>query len=213
MQINSKFVYFGKYPQSICLDNETNKETITVNETKYFVEEIKWRVLKKCENKALLFSEYILDTKIFNETTNEYENSYIRKWLNNEFLNNAFTQNEQEKILTTFIESKEQTDNPLFSSDIELNRNPTNDKIFLLSIKDITNDDYGFPEHQGETSTRIKKATAYAKTLGFEGWYYLRTPSSIYPYSISVVSSEGDVYWDDVCHNGCGIAMAMWIKL
>ncbi len=213
MQISSKFVYFGKYPQNICLENNTSKQTIIEEGQMYFVEDIKWRVLTKCKDKALLFSEYILDTKIFNADTNEYENSYIRKWLNNEFYNKAFTQIEQETILTTQIENKEMTNNPLFSNDNDLNRNPTNDKIFLLSINDITNEDYGFPEHQGETAARIKKATAYAKALGFEGWYYLRTPSSIYPYSVSVISEEGDIYWDDVSHKGCGIAMAMWIKL
>lgn len=213
MKVESKFIYFGRYPQSRCVEVNPSNKTISIGEEMFLLEPIKWRVLKKCENKALLFSEYILDTQIFNKDTNEYEISNIRNWLNNDFLDIAFTKEEQEEILRTHQENKENRDNPLFSSDIDLNRNPTNDKIFLLSIEDITNEDYGFPSHQGETATRIKKPTKYAETQGAENWYYLRTPSSIYPYSVAVITEEGDIFWDNVSHNGCGIAMAMWVKL
>lgn len=213
MKENGKFIYFGKYPQSLSYGENNANETVIVNGQKYLLEEIKWRVLKKYEDKVLLFSEYVLDSKVFSKDTNEYDNSFIRNWLNNDFINKAFTETEKEMILTTYIENKSSEDNPLFSSDIDLDYFPTNDKIFLLSIDDITNEEYGFPTHQGETSTRIKKATDYAVAKGYEDWYYLRTPSSVYPYKVSVVAEEGDIYWDDVSHNGCGVAMAMWIKL
>lgn len=36
MQINSKFVYFGKYPQSICLDNEKKQRNNNSKRNKVF---------------------------------------------------------------------------------------------------------------------------------------------------------------------------------
>lgn len=101
---------------------------------------IKWRVLSVNNDKALILSDQILDCQRyfdgFENTT--WEDSIIREWLNHEFLNNAFSEAEQKAVIETKIENK---DNQF---DKTVGGNATNDKIFLLSLEEISNPDYGF---------------------------------------------------------------------
>ena len=54
---------------------------------------LEWIVLDKNEDKALLLSKNVIDCKCFEDTKTEttYNNSSIRKWLNEEFYNEAFS--------------------------------------------------------------------------------------------------------------------------
>ena len=114
-------VTFGSYPQSDA--SGVNKEPI------------EWLVLDRQGNKALLLSKYILAFKNYH---NEYvditwENCSLRKWLNNDFMNQAFNANNQNQILTSNIINR---------NNIELSTyggNNTSDKIFILSLEDILN--------------------------------------------------------------------------
>lgn len=92
-------VLFGNYPQ----DDGT-------------VKPIEWQVLKQEGNKALLISKFGLEECRFDEKTNVWADSEIRHWLNNEFLNSAFTEGEKVAILETELQDEE-----------------TTDKVFLLS--------------------------------------------------------------------------------
>ena len=60
----------------------------------YKGEPIKWRVLKQDEETLLLITDRIIDAIPYNinekvETT--WEKSSLRKWLNNDFFNSAFS--------------------------------------------------------------------------------------------------------------------------
>ncbi len=63
---------------------------------------IEWIVLERHENKALLISKYALAYKKFNETNVScwWTTCTLRKWLNEDFLNSAFSASEKERILT-----------------------------------------------------------------------------------------------------------------
>ena len=82
------YVKFGSYPQS----------------AKGIVRPIEWLVLSKEENKMLLISRYGLEAryfikaKCFDSNSNDWKNSEIRKWLNGEFYNKAFDENEKTNI-------------------------------------------------------------------------------------------------------------------
>lgn len=89
-------VLFGSYPQTDI--NGINKDPI------------EWFVLEKRNDKILLFSKYCLDVSFLEEDT-FYENSSVRKFLNNDFFDKAFEFNEKNLIL--------ESDN-------------WNDKLFLL---------------------------------------------------------------------------------
>ncbi len=66
-------------------------------------EPIKWRVLETNGNKALLISEDILDCVPYNNELVPvgWKGCSLRKWLNNNFFKEAFSQAEQLKIAET----------------------------------------------------------------------------------------------------------------
>lgn len=104
-------VYFGRYEQ----DGNYNNG----------FEPISWYVIEKEAGKYLLLSQYCLDNRSFNGDIDkdaddefefyEWEGSAIRKWLNNEFLDNAFSAEEKQKIK-------------------EYNHDNIKDTVFLLDI-------------------------------------------------------------------------------
>ena len=83
------------------------------------VQPIEWEVLKQEGNKALLISKNDLTQRRFDEDSNAWADSEIRHWLNNEFLNAAFTEADKTAILET-----------------ELPDVGTTDKVFLLSSEE-----------------------------------------------------------------------------
>ena len=79
-------VEFGNYEQ----DNNTSNGK----------EVIEWIVLEKKENKILVLSKHGLDAKQYHSrgANITWEQSEIRRWLNEEFTNNAFSSSEQSKL-------------------------------------------------------------------------------------------------------------------
>ena len=110
-------VEFGSYQQ----DNSGN------------IEPIKWIVLEKDDNKALLLSKYSLVNKqyyqSFSDTT--WENCTLRMWLNDRFYTEAFNSEEQNKILSLRLENK---DNAQYYSK---GGKSTVDKVFVLSEEEV----------------------------------------------------------------------------
>ena len=170
----------------------------------YKVEPIKWRVLTTNYNgtgKKLLLSENALVKCVYNdnEATNIYQYSNIRAYLNglNEyekgFLQTAFTLKEQDAIAKTVIIDDERSTNPddnptLF--DNGNNPNVTNmafeDKIFLLSVQEVTKKEFGFDS--ADKADELKKVLAtdfgiqsskykYPDTNKYCTWW-LRSPAS-----------------------------------
>lgn len=112
-------VYFGSYEQD---NDEFNGE-----------ERIEWIVLDVQDGKALLISRYALDCRPYNEerTSVTWETCTLRKWLNDEFLNTAFSSAEQALIPTVTVSADK---NPNYDT------NPgkaTQDKVFLLSVLEV----------------------------------------------------------------------------
>lgn len=94
---------------------------------------IDWIILDiDADNNALLISDYALDNVSYFKQLEDvtWETSSIRQWLNNDFLNMAFTLEEASKILATNVENK---DNQQFKIK---GGNNTRDKVFLLSIEE-----------------------------------------------------------------------------
>ena len=148
-------LWFGSYPQSkitkkdgdiyTTLKNTDNWDkngdaiidNIKYHKTKkgYFkYKPIKWIVLQAENKEAFLLSDVILDKQAYN-TDFEYitwEESSLRAWLNEKFINRAFSDEEKGKINITEIVNQ---DNPKYGS--EGGRN-TSDKIFLLSLSEVS---------------------------------------------------------------------------
>lgn len=172
-------------------------------------ESIKWRVLTSDDSSLLLLSEKILDAHYYNETNskvgdywaNNYKESSIRSWLNDEFYNSAFM-NSKSRIKTTHV------DNSAASTDLENNVfacEDTDDNVFLLSYQDLKNEEYGYNE-QYEYKNKLKrkaKATDYAIAQGlylppnskdYCGYYWTRSPqvsNDAYGYASWVINDGG----------------------
>lgn len=80
-------IKFGKYEQDNNVENGK--------------EDIEWIVVTVDDNSALLLSKYILDDIEYHNDMGitTWEDSYIRKWLNSDFYNDAFDEDEKKLVL------------------------------------------------------------------------------------------------------------------
>lgn len=151
-----------------------------INNVYYFkYEPLKWRVLDT--NTGLIVCDNAIDSQAYNNYTllsgwdyygdsaktyfaNNWEHSSLRAWLNNDFLNTAFTSSQQSKIQKLTRENKSS-----YSSIYD--SNPTSDKITLLSYEDALNTNYGFSSLSSPDAERQRKSTDYARCQGCCGNY------------------------------------------
>lgn len=156
-------IYFGSYYQT----NENYKEPI------------KWRVLSVEGDDAFIISDKSLDCKSFADTEKgtSWEKSTIRKWLNIDFYNTAFDNEEQTCIKETDVINNDYY--TFYQGDVYgMMRWGTNegyytkDKVYLLSIEEARNYKYGFSS--GEmTESNESNPTDYAKNVSDKygkGW-------------------------------------------
>jgi len=133
-------ITFGSYEQDNDLDNGQ--------------EPLEWIVLDVQDGKAMLLTKYCIDTVIFypKRVSMYWGKSDLRAWMNGDFLQEAFTAEEQECILTTTVKN----DNP---HGVKGAGEDTLDKIYLLSKSEVLN---FFPE----MADRVAYPTEYAKSKG-----------------------------------------------
>lgn len=144
------YVTFGTYPQTA----EGNDNT-----------PIEWLVLDRDGDKAFLLSRYCLDLQQYNTDDNErnpWEYCDLRTWLNNDFINRAFTSEEQAAILLTDVKNNMYLD--LWWDVSESGRNDTEDKVFLLSYAEV-NEYLGVDWEWSESSESPKACAASTEYL------------------------------------------------
>ena len=191
MQVGGK-VPFGQYPQG------ANGE----------VQPLVWRVLAVENGRALLITDKLIDYVKYNEslTNVTWETCTLRSWMNNDFLNAAFSSSEQAKIATV---TNQNPDNPEYGTK---GGKPTQDKIFALSI-DETN------QYFTSDSDRKAYTTDYAHEKGYDyddrsDYWWLRSPGR-YGSLAALVVSNGIIYqfgFDVSRNNGC-VRPAFWLNL
>ncbi len=165
-------IYFGNYWQE-----DTNGDgKADKNDDK---QPIMWRILSQNGNDAFIVADKVLDAQQYNteKVDTTWETSYMRSWMNDVFLNNAFSKSEQDAIITTKVKTK---------NTYHYNTpggNDTLDKVFLLSVDDIRNTKYGFCSSDYEEHSYIdeknqvydyairKIGTPFARAYGFETEY------------------------------------------
>ena len=189
-------------------------------------EPITWRVLTKQDGKALIMSDLIIDGQNFYLNSydrtgdgtiyaNNYKESDIRVWLNDNFYNTAFNELCKEYVVQTEIDNSASTTSD--PNNIYICPN-TNDNVFLLSYADVNNEDYD----KGDLALL---PTAYANcqglSLNFYGYgkWWLRSPSSgndsppAY-YSVCMVNAMGGTTGTaTVTSTDVGVVPALWLTL
>ena len=202
------------------------------------VEPIKWRILSENNGTLFLLSENALDNPAFDKLKlNDYDTSNIRTWLNNDFYNIAFNSTEKQKILTTEVDNSAKSANP-YGKPNEFDNGGnygslinTFDKVFLLSVEEATNPNYGFnSEYSARDFTlRQKYATDYAMARGVAykdtGWtienghglvnyWWLRSAVPASPYVRTVSGQYGEIRESGYTHNTTGgVVPAIRIQL
>lgn len=193
-------------------------------------EPIEWIVLDKDDDGNLLvISRYSLDCQPYNNRDSEvtWEDSSIRSWLNYSFYNDAFSSEEQNRIIETEIENEENEDYDFATA----GGRDTMDKIFFLSIDEaeLYFSDDAVTEDQNDWGWSVSRGTMptpYAVSQGAiveehfaegmeayhnKGYWWLRTPG-MSNYDASVVDETGYITSYSVDSDGIAIRPSMWIS-
>ena len=165
---------------------------------------IRWSVLKREDGKTLLLSAYVLDAKPYNKARAgvTWETCTLRKWLNGEFLDTAFTEEEKRRILLTKLKKE---DNPRFKMS---GSSDTEDRIFLLSVSEVK-------KYLLFDLLCMRRPTPYAikqEVHVWENgncWWWLRSPGRA-PSNTAYVDCHGMYeYVFDVDHGFLGVCPAL----
>ncbi|MCM1500593.1 MAG: DUF6273 domain-containing protein [Clostridium sp.] len=214
-------VYFGSYWQE-----DTNGDGVA--DQKDEKQPIRWRILWQNEDgtDAYVLADKVLDCQPYNTENTEvtWETCSLRKWLNADFLDNAFTEAEQAVILPQTLENADVVNRYYDDEGEHAHQTPggndTVDKIYLPSVADMGDATYGFSENSNwDDQARIGKATAYAREQGIDidggesSWWTLRSPGDDTSHA-SYVYLDGSVntLGDDIYYDG-GVRPALHINL
>lgn len=97
----------------------------------------------------------------------DYETSSIRKWLNEDFYNTAFTELEKQSIELSNLDNNCYYTMMGTTGYEYLDSKETSDKIFLLSYEDVIDSNYGFnPDEKACDVQRKAVSSDYAKCQG-----------------------------------------------
>lgn len=189
-------------------------------------EPIEWQVLDIKDGKALLLSRYVLDSKLFDEGMEaRWSECSLRTWLNNDFMNTAFSDSQKGRISTTLVTADR---NPLYSSTDP--GSSVNDKMFLLSVDEVVNYflghslysdfDYYFNRSISTTDTdyAYEKNKANEEKMvyrnGREANWWLRTVGNVKSFASVATSdgSDGSIFLMGYASNYLlqGVRPAMW---
>ena len=236
-------IYLSNYrPRNISYgfreeDSYQDDNGFELNTIYYFkYEEIKWDILEDNGSKLKIISSYILDSQEYNQTeidqkyiensglyVNNYELSFIRKWLNDSFYNLAFNSFEKEMVLKMEIDNS----GKISTTDInDAASNNTFDYVSLLSYTE-SYEYYTYEEGHYYCKEDEKRSSGtdyafsqglYLSTLSYSN-YRLRTPS---PYQVNhsyyvdydgAVHGDGNMFKCYVSDTSFGIRPVITIKI
>lgn len=190
-----------------CSGRSSDADTVIMGN--YGGAEIEWLVLSREDSRTLLITKYAIDAIPLNvewvDTT--WETSSLRKWLNSDFINAAFSQDEQDKIVPATLTNPR---NPAYGTP---GGSDTEDKVFLLSNEEAA--DYFESDDLRKTSpTAFAESRGGQKHLNGMIYWWTRTPGCE-GRSVSFVHSAG--YVNDrgrgVTDYSIGVRPAMWVNL
>ena len=206
-----------------------SNNAMVVSGTVYYfkVEPIRWRILSTDGETALILCDSIIANIAYDaynngNYSNNYKNSDIRAWLNETFYETAFTALQQEIIITTTV------DNSVYSTGYSSNPyacEDTEDKVFLLSYREVTNSAYGFSTDRYAYDTARRMLTSdYSRATGVcmstssdyygNGRWWLRSPGNDRSDYARCVYYDGDVSsYGFVDYSNFGVVAALQIRL
>ena len=184
-------ITFGKYPQA-------SEE----------LEPLQWRVYgifnfeEEHRVEVWLLSEYIIDSKPYSTSANGYlwKDSTLRAWLNHEFLETAFSSDEQAMIKTSHVGDRDVKEEYY-----------TNDKVYLLSSSQYSE---GVPvglatTHAIQAGLSVSSENCANLQCPGNWWLYSSDDTNVYvPYRKT--SHKMDQTFSNM--DGIGVRPTMWIQ-
>ncbi len=252
-----QYIEFGSYPTSLVTDNLAtvsnyiyNKDGFT-SDGKYYremyqgeyyyykMEKIRWNVIFGKNNSYCLQADKILFTDSFHTSSkatdgysNTWETSYIRSYLNNEFMSFAFNELEINYLyLNRHFVSNSSDTYPSYLNNTSyyawMTQNDTYDYVFLPSYADLTNNLYAY--ELSESTPDVKRIygthvatddniyTDYALIHGLAvtdgtASYYIRTAGDT-SYSVFVVAADGTLQIRPVDAYTVGIRPCIYLEI
>ena len=204
-------IFYGSYPQT----EEGTDHT-----------PIEWQVLDVQDGKALCLSYYGLDAQPFNTVWAEvcWDGCTLRTWLNDDFLNAAFTPEEQAAVELTHVENDRPQNYGGYS---RFHAEDTDDRIFLLSYAEANKYlkvIYWGIDDETNVWSRVTP-TPYAisrgawRDLNFftrdgdrAGWWWLRSPGLIHGNAARVIWRGSLCNRKVQTTDGC-VRPAFWLNL
>lgn len=176
-------ILFGRYDQ----DNDPDNGA----------EGIEWIVLDNKDGMATLMSRYVLDARAFNGLCKylSWDECSLRRWLNGEFLNGSFTEDERAAIRQTKVTADANPDYPDADNGAD-----TEDMVYLLSIDEAAEYFGDITIEPGKpTRTAVANGAYVSNTVGSIGTttWWLRTTGgydnrAVYIHSVNELNSNGD---------------------
>ena len=169
-------------------------------------EPVKWLVLDVHDGKALAISEMLLDCRLYNDEYKDtvWSDCSLRKWLNGDFYNTAFSDGEKSVIQTV------RNTNPDNKITCAAGGPDTEDKVFCLALDEA--------KDWGKNIELSAAVTEYAKSRGAyvsdnydldgkeAGYWWLRSPglnntaaACVYPNGVCSNSGQYFVSPYDIC--------------
>lgn len=161
------------------------------------VDDITWVILEKKDDLFLVTSEKILDCQPYaiEKQKANWQQSYIRRWLNNTFLQMAFSKEEQKRIHPVMIEE------PIEKSGCI----DCYDKITLFTPEEAE-------KYFEFDDDRLFEPTEYARAFGaIPGDWWLKSGS--YCEGSHDEFSSGEISWCSTFNCSRGVKPCMWIKM
>ena len=187
-------VTFGRYEQDRRTDNGP--------------EPVEWLVLETAGDKALLISRYVLDTHSYHPVYRAvtWETCTLRQWLNGEFLNAAFTPEEQAAICLTRVDNGKAQQKPEYHTD---GGRDTEDRIFLLSYAEAWKYFPAAKDRRCRPTPLAKARGAYIRS-GY-CWWWLRSPGYFDEVNLSVFCG-GAAHNCHIFTTAGGVRPALWAE-
>ncbi len=173
-------------------------------------EPIEWIVLDVQDGRSLVISRYALDCLPYEAKENAvaWETCSLRKWLNNDFLSEAFSREEQKRIPRVTVTADQ---NPEYDTSPGKD---TKDQVFLLSIPEAERYFASDADRACAATPSTIAKECYVNPKDGSCCWWLRSPGvnsafAAFTDSYGVVKYGGDA----ISYGGFGLRPALWIDL
>ena len=147
-------------------------------------------------------SKYVREYRPFHDRWGlvTWESSSLRRYLNKEFLESAFSEQERHSLVKALVRADE---NPMCNTDPG---NDTKDKVFLLSVVEAQK--YFNVNHNRKCSYYLGRREQNPRS----SWWWLRSPG-FNDANAASVGEDGSFQYSYVRDVRGGIRPAIWLKL